>query len=204
MISFRAKPVPLLAVIMVCAGCASSPPVRYFGLTPVTAPVADGSQPLVLGLGPVDIPDYLQRPQLVSRAAGNELRVDEFNRWAEPLDNAFRRTLAMNVDALVDGLVVVEFPAARLTRTDYRLVGRVSRFDAAADGRAVLEVQWALGRDDGKSLGAPRWSSYSVPIVAAGDPASQVAALNESVELFSRDIALALRELISATPAAAE
>ena len=69
------------------AGCGSSPPVHYYRLdvTPETY-VRDPEGAVVLGIGPLRIPDYLSRSQIVTRAGNSEMIIDDFNRWAEPSD----------------------------------------------------------------------------------------------------------------------
>lgn len=182
---------------LLLAACGASLPVRYYGLEPVAAAYRpDAGAGPVLALGPLQVPEYLRRPQIVTRGPGAELSVDEFSRWAEPVDEAVHRVLAANVDALVDGLSVLAFPHNSLIEADYRLVGRIDRFDVDETGTAVLAVQWSISDRDRRLVVAPRRSRFEA---AGGDPGDKDAvarALSETIEQFSRQIAGTLQSAL--------
>ena len=82
----------IFAAVLLVSACGSSPPVRYYTLS--TASVATPEDPAdarILGLGPLNVPEYLNRTQIVTRGNGAELIVHEFSHWAEPLDMALGR-----------------------------------------------------------------------------------------------------------------
>ena len=110
-------------VVVMFSACSSSSPVSYFSLNPIDADFKqDPDDAVMLGLGPIRMPEYLNRSQIVSRGANAEIRVDEFNRWSEPLNEAMLRIVASNVDNLLQGVVVVVFPYEPFVRdqVDYR------------------------------------------------------------------------------------
>ena len=80
-----------VVAVLIC-GCASVSPQLY-ALIPTAAPSGEASD-LAVTVGPVSVPEAVDRPQLVSIVAPNKLRVDEFNRWASPLKNGIARTVA--------------------------------------------------------------------------------------------------------------
>ncbi len=182
--------VPLLLV-----ACGSSPPVRFFALSSMdSAYHRDPDDAAVLGLGPLRIPEYVNRSQIVTRGTGAEMQVDEFSRWAEPLDEALHRVVSADVDNLLDNVVVIAFPweSVVTNQVEYRLVGDVIRFDADRSGRILLEVQWAIANvGSGISVPAHR-SRYEAQVANSDDPAAVAVAMNEALHLFSRDIASAL------------
>ena len=47
-----------------------------------------------IGVGPVTVPDYLDRPQIATRSSSSSLQFSEFDRWAEPLEKNLMRVLA--------------------------------------------------------------------------------------------------------------
>ena len=186
-----------IVTFLFVAGCGSSPPVDYYTLTPIYGTgSADAAGAKVLGFGPLNIPGYLARPQLVTKKSGGAVNVDEFNRWAEPLDSALPRIVATNVDQLLDSVVVVTFPYTARITTDYRLIGRVIRFDADQSGQAVLEVQWGVQDSEANAVLIPRRSRYVSQATPAQDPSAVVSALNETAEAFSRDIANEIQTIL--------
>jgi len=181
-----------ILVSLMLVACGSSPPVRYYTLSTVgSAPGQDADDPIIIGLGPLGMPEYLNRSQIVTRGAGAEMLVDEFSRWAEPLGLSLHRVVSTNVDKLLDGAVVVAFPYDSVIRSqvDYRLLGDVSRFDADRSGRVVLELQWVMSEVSSGIVVPPRRSRYETQAARAGDPAAIAEAMNEVLLRFSRDIA---------------
>jgi uncharacterized lipoprotein YmbA len=184
-------------LVLLLAGCVTSPPVDYYTLLPMsTSNAAAPPGAIVIGLGPLEVPGYLDRPQLVTQGAQGRVKVDEFNHWAEPLAEALPRVLTANVDELLDEAVVVRFPYGARIRADYRLAGRIVRFDADLSGMAVLEVQWGVQDAQANHVLALRRTRYTAQASGARNPGAVVAALNETVAAFSRDIASQLSQLV--------
>ena len=69
------------------SGCASSPQSRFYALDPMepsqaaTGDASDAGR-IIVAIGPVAIPDYMDRPQIVTRSGRNEVVVNEFDRWS--------------------------------------------------------------------------------------------------------------------------
>jgi len=183
------KTICSLLLLASLAGCGSSPPVDYYTLQPITGAGSNAPESAdILGIGRLRIPGYIDRPQLVSQMAGRGVKVDEFNRWAEPLDIAIPRIVTVNVDGLMDDVIAVTFPYPSRFQTDYRLFGRIIRFDADQEGVAVLEIQWAIQDGEAKSVIKPRRDRYTAQANSASDPNAIVVALNETLDAFSRDV----------------
>jgi len=188
------KATALACLALALGAClSSSPPARFFGLTPMPADSGPyDAQAVTLGLGPMDVADYLKRPQIVTRGPGNEFTVDDYARWAERLDSAIPRVLAANIDALSPGVVAVAIPYSPAVSPDYRLIGRIHRFDTDASGLAILELQWGLGRQ-GETISDRGRARYTAQASDPEDPAAIVAALQETLEACSRDLAAAVQ-----------
>jgi uncharacterized protein len=180
-------------LVLLLAACGSSPPARFYSLQALDlAYRPDANEAVVMYVGPLRLPEYLARPQIVTRGDGSEMLIDDYHRWAEPLDDAIPRIIAMNVDNLVEGLLVVAFPSGNVLEADYRLQGSIVRFDADPAGRAVLIVQWGISKPDGNFLVPPRKSRYEASASPTGGPGAIATALNDTVAMFSREIAAEL------------
>lgn len=180
----------------ICA-CGSSPPVRYFSLVPIDAAYErDPHDAPIVVIGPLRYPDYLKRSQMVTRGSGAEMVVHDFNRWAEPLDQAFERTVAGNVDTLVSNAIVIAYPTNPAIDFERRLIGRVDRFDTDGSGLAVLEVQWGVVDSERNTLVASRRSRYEARAARPGDPGDIAVAMSKAVNEFSRDIAAELEIIV--------
>jgi uncharacterized protein len=178
----------LLATTCLIAACASSPTARFYRLDPLELSYqGDTGAGVILALGPMSLPDYLQRPQMVRRDRGAEVLVDELNRWAEPLDEQVPRIIAANVDGLADDIVVV--PSTRRTVTpDYRLFATVLRFDADTEGLTELVIQWGITAAAGTTVVPPRTSRYQTRATPADDPDAMASAMSALLGQVSRDM----------------
>ena len=198
--SVTARSITLCVLVsLMLVACGSSPPVRYYTLSTVgSAPGQNADDAIILGFGPLGIPEYLNRSQIVTRGAGAEMLVDEYSRWAEPLGLSLHRVVSTNVDNLLDAVVVVAFPYDSVIRSqvNYRLLGDVSRFDADRSGQVVLELQWVISEVGSGIVVPPRRSRYEAQAARAGDPAAIAAAMNEALYLFSQDIASELAAVL--------
>jgi uncharacterized protein len=165
-------------------------PSRFFTLTPI----ADaGSTPgklagRTLGIGPLTLPQYLDRPELVWRVGSNEIRQASFEYWAGSLQKQFTTTLAQNLQVLLEPSQIVLHPWYMGTPPDVAVEIDVVRFELASDGAAHLVARWRLRK--GTIVTHAGESKLDRPV--AGDTASTVAALSELVGDLSREIANAI------------
>ena len=187
------------AFLVTLSGCASSPSSRFYVLNPVSGPASEGkpsaSDPCVsIGIGPIEIPDYLERPQIVTRVTPNEIKVAEFERWAEPLEDNLKRVLAQNLSNLVCTKGINFFPWRRGIPMDYRVEMKIIRFDGNPGDKVTLEAWWRLLSGDGKNVLQSKRSNLSEP-VAGGDYRSLVLAHSQALGALSREIAEAINTL---------
>lgn len=193
------KPLSSLCIALLAAllcACGSSPQVRYYSLESAAVGAGDEPGARVVGLGPLRVPEYLRRSQMVTRGPGLEVEVHEFARWAEPVDKAMHRVLAANVDGRLDGVVVVAYPYLETVPVDFVVVGQVDRFDSDASGRVLLQVQWAVLDAHRNGVIPPQRARYEARAAEAGDSNAIVGAMNEALRQFSDDIAAQLRSAL--------
>jgi uncharacterized lipoprotein YmbA len=106
---------------------------------------------LALGLGPLTLPDYVQRRELVTRHGATGLESSRSERWAEPLDAAVARVLSHDL-RFVTGARVVAHPWFERDAPDTRVRIRFERFELEERERAVLTASWRLEDKSGAVL----------------------------------------------------
>jgi uncharacterized lipoprotein YmbA len=184
----------LLGGLLALAGCAGSESVRYYVLSATPAgPDGAAVRDIPVGVGPVELPEYLDRPQIVTRTSQNELNVADFDRWAESLKDNTIRVLAENLAMLLPSQRVSVYPWKRATPVDYQVTVQVSRFDRLEQGGSVLTVRWRVLDGGGGEL-LSRTSTYRETPSGPGYSAT-VAAMNRNLEAFSRDVAVSIGSL---------
>jgi uncharacterized lipoprotein YmbA len=188
----------MLFISAAVVGCGTSRPTSFYLLSSLPgkeAPAkATGSKGcLTLGIGPIKLPDYLDRPQIVTQTGANELQVAEFDQWAEPLEKTFSRVLEENLSRLLCLEQIISFPQAGTAEVDYQVSVNVTRFLGMPDGTVALVAQWSVleGRD-GKLLVRKR-SSIRRPLQGQGY-AALAGAESQALGDLSREIADAITQ----------
>ena len=120
------------ASLFMLAGCSGSAPTRFYVLSilPQSAQqAANAGRNLAVGVGPVELPEYLDIPQIVTRTGQNELNLADFDKWGEPLKDNANQVLAENLAVLLPSKQVHTYPWKRSSALDYQVVVKITRFD---------------------------------------------------------------------------
>jgi uncharacterized lipoprotein YmbA len=125
-------------------GCATTPTAQFYALENVDVKGASGRFDPVLSIGPIDVPEYLDRPQMVTRVGGNRLVVDEFNRWGGPLAEEVGRILTGHLATALRSQQVYAYPSRIAADADFRVAIDIRRFDGVPGGDVVLEAAWSV------------------------------------------------------------
>jgi len=198
-----ARGAALLLLATALAGCASrSLRVEEYILTVRTEapaePAPGAAADPVIGVGPIDVPGYLRRPEIVTRDADGSLDVRPSERWGEDLGGGFARALAGDLASLVPSSRVVVQPFPAPLRPDVVVAVQILRFEPVADGPVELDAQWVL-EVRGQAL-APQRVSLQEPVAEDTTP-ERVAAMGRAIEALASRIAGAIREsLVAARP----
>ena len=150
---------------------------------------------IAIGIGPLAFPEYLNRPQIVTRVNGRELQTATFANWAEPLQQNVLRVLADNITVLTPTEAVYTYPWQAAWAPDYQLQMDISRFDADRGGEAVLAVRWEWVDRTGKPLMGRMHSVLRIPL-AGDDDDAVVAALSRLLLDYSRLTVAVLGDLL--------
>lgn len=179
---------------MAAAGCTPTPvPTRFYVLSTSpppggvpTAPPAD----FAVGVGPITIPAYLDRPQIVTRTGQDEVDLAEFDQWGEPLRPAVQRVLAEDLALRIPTQRVILFPWRGTRSVQYQVAVEILRFEGQPGGDVVLQARWRLLDGAGREL-LLRTSPLTEATGAPGYPA-MVAALSRALGALSGEIAAAI------------
>ena len=189
----------LFTSLIFAAGCSRTPTPRFYTLQSLTDPETEeqgttGDSGVAIGLGPIELPEYLNRPQIVTRVNPNEVEFAEFHRWAASLKDDFSSTLARNLSNLLATDRVALYPWTSKTPVHVQVKIDVIRFDGQLGNSVVLETAWALlGKDWTKPL-LSRGSVVSEKVDKTGYK-GLVEAQSRAIAGLSREIAEAIQDL---------
>jgi uncharacterized lipoprotein YmbA len=185
----------LLAVVALVAWGCTTPASRFYTLSAAPSPVpAATASEISVAVGPVVVPVAVDRPQIVVTVNGNQVRLDEFNRWASPLANNIARVVAENLTAMLGTpRVTLWLQTVSTASLDYRTAIEVQRFDSAPGEAATLDAVWVVSRnEDGRSRTGRTTAREAMPDKSYD---ALAAAHSRAVARLSRDIADAVQAL---------
>lgn len=188
----RCRLAALLVLVLLTAGCARTAPVSHYQLSAmddeITAAGTNVLESSMIGIGPVRLPEYLDRPQIITRLDSNRLLLADSHRWIEPLADNLSRVIRENLSILLGSEQFLIHPWSLTAPPDYQVIIEVVRFEGGESGAACLETVWSIRDGQGQTLLPPHRGRYRT--AAAGrDHDAVVAALSRTIARFSEDIA---------------
>ena len=189
--------VALAVSILTVSGCSTGPSARLYVLT--SLPRAEsvspptGGRAISIGIGPVELPQYVNRSQIVTGQQSSELHSAVSAQWAEPLQDGFTRVLAENLSLLLATDRVALFPWKTFA-PEYQVVVEVTHFLGQTGGEVSLVALWSILNKDGREALVSKKSSFRES-TGSSEYEALAAAMSRTVVALSRDIATALLAL---------
>ena len=185
--------------LVACVGRTSAP-TQFYMLNPVP-PTTDAQtrvmepEVVLVSLDPVEIPQYLNRPHLVTHLDGAEYHLDEFNQWLEPLGDTLTRVIAENLTEMLGDRPIEVISMARPVETDFSITVQILRLDGSPGKEMVLIARWTLFDQTENVLSlTKRFASQET--MADDSYESLVNAQNRLIESLSREIADGIRPIV--------
>ena len=195
----------LACIALAVSGCGTSPPVRDFTLSSEpSSQTARGAEATMstyaISVGPVTVPELVDRPHLVLRTSATQVQVAEQARWAAPLKSEIPRVVADQLALLLTGASTATSSQRAVSAPDYRVLIDIQRFDSTPGASAAIEASWTVRARDGALLAGR--SVATEPSGAGYD--ELVAAHSRALGAVSRDIANAIVKMRAGQAPAAE
>ncbi len=196
----------LLAGLFVfsCFNCGGSKPSHFYTLAPATGITGNfKNEPLpyvAIGIRTLKLPEYLLRDQLITRTESDEIVLSEFNRWAEPLEDNFKRVLIEDLSKDIPTNNVFLFPAKDSSVTNYQILLEVTQFELQKENSVILSARWGIIKGEAAVFLMNKQSSFAEQI--SGERGERydsiVAAMSRLTAKLSEDIAQEIRSRASA------
>jgi uncharacterized protein len=182
-------------------GCFGSPKETYYTLSANAAATgvtsASGEPNYSIAVGPITLPEVVDRPQFVLRAGPNEVSIVELHRWAGPLKSEIPRIIADNLAADLNVKRVAAYPQSAGDNADYRVLVDIQRFDSTMGESVAIDALWTVKRVSDGVLRTGR--STARESSSGGSYDAVAAAHSRALATISREIAEALRSVSTST-----
>ena len=150
---------------------------------------------MTIGVGPVELPQYVNRPEIVTGHDSPVLHSATLVEWAEPLRDGFTRVLAENLSLLLATERVAIFPWQSGV-PEYQVVVSVIQFLGQPGGDVALVALWSILGQQGQEVLVGKKSSLREP-TGGQDYEALAAAMSRTVAALSRDIAAAIMAMMT-------
>ncbi len=99
----------------------------------------------VVGIAEVGLPEYLDKPQIVTRLSASRLKINETERWVGAFDKNIQMVLADNLSRMLPQYSFLVRPWEDPVNDRYRIYLSVERFDGDAQtGVVTFSGRWSL------------------------------------------------------------
>lgn len=190
----------MVAAVIALGGCpGTSTPTRFFMLDPVPPTISTHpsgiDKNIYVSIDPVEVPAYLNRPQIVTHLAGAEYQVDEFNRWAEPLQDNLTRVITENLSEILasDGVDILGM--SRPVKTDYVVAVQILRMEGMLGREILIVTRWSLFTGAERTLLLTR-RSVMKEVLADDTYQGLVQAQNRMATALCREVADGIRQVV--------
>ena len=188
------------AILIFLGGCGTSRPSKFYLLNPMPIPsgkaeLSDNQNRITVGIDLNDIPAYLNKPQMAIRVSTNELKLDEFNRWAETVKDSFPKIIADNLISILPSDKFIIFSRKGILSADYQVIINVTRFDGAPGKSVSLIAQWGIYDSDKDKLLFAQISDIKVE-TEGDDFDALVSAQSKALEILSRQMSPSIEGLV--------
>lgn len=135
-------------IILLINGCSHTKPSQYYALKPNNVEPSSQETNLrvnnIIGIGPIKLPKYLNRLQIIRFTNNNEVLVDDFNRWIEPVEESFMRVLRSNLNQFLNTSYAIEYPWDRAMKVRYQIMLDIHQFETNINGHLIVDAHWII------------------------------------------------------------
>jgi len=182
------------------SGCikTTTPATRFYILNSLDSGAnlvskTDRKDPLSVEVASLRLPQYLERPQIVTRSSGNRLELAEYHQWGGNLRKNMIRVLAKNLSQLLATTDIAISPHRPPAPPDFRVELEVMQFERNSRGQVTLSSQWRLSRGkDLKPLSTQITELTSPTVPTGSDLEPTVSAMSTLMGELSQIIAQAI------------
>jgi uncharacterized protein len=191
----QSNPFVITLAVAILLGCATKKSDFYTLSAETPRESVRPANMMTVAVGAVTVPEIVDRPQIVVRAGANQVNINEFARWAEPLKSQIPRVVAADLAQVLNSPRVSAYPVTGDPAAAFRVRIDVQRFDATLGDAVTVDALWSVS-PPGKSSPLTGRATVREPC-SSGDYDALVAAYSRALAALSRDIAAAISSALA-------
>jgi uncharacterized protein len=185
--------------VLIQTGCARTQQSRFYALNPISEKMTATPPNLAMngktiGIGRVEIPFHLDRPQIVTQKGPHQIHLAEYDRWALNLRENMKSVIAENLSVLLPDDHVYILPWRGVRPIQYQITIRIMRFDAMPGETVKLDARWVVLEEDERRIPLEQGSQIQLPL--PGKEYNEIVAVqSQAIGELCREIAEAIQTL---------
>ena len=191
----------LVCLALASSGCISipnSPTPRFYALSALdesqSSKKVNMASGVIIGIGPVKIPEYQDRPQMVTLSKEKMIQLAQFDRWGESLDLGVARLIREDLTGMLPKATLTLYPWNPSMAVKYQVVVEVVQLDSHLDGDMFLVAQWMIIDVQNSKVVIIKRSAFRQPIIPQ-NYSGLAQTLSGACASLSKQIAEALRSI---------
>ena len=178
----------ILLMSLLLGACGRNKEPFYYVLNPIFLQTKQGNQynNLRIGIDEVNVPDYLDKPQLSLYCTANQSRIHENHLWAEEVESNIKRVIKTNLSTLLPGALIEQMPWDSKFNPQYRLQVDIGQFKVNIQGWSTLQAEYVIYNDNKPIKKYTVYYRQKIPLV---NPHTLVVSMNENLTRLTKDIA---------------
>ncbi len=156
---------------------------RFYSLSALP-PNSNNQSSLKIGVGPIEIPRLLNRPQIISRKNETEIQMSESHQWGGSFKEELIQSLSDNLSSLLKTDNIEQYPWKFSFKPNYQIRINIERFDGQVGKNIVLKARWRLIKNNKEIL--VKRSVISTPVLGNNYAAYVTAQSNALIKLSKK------------------
>lgn len=165
---FYVAAVLFIFILSGCISVSNSPVPRFYMTSSIArdqvAEKLDITPGVIIAVGPITIPEYQDRPQIVTKNKNGTLVFAQFDRWGEPLDSGLARLITDGLAAMLPAASLQVFPCDFAIPLDYQVILDIVQLDSELDKNMLLAAQWTIIDAKNRRMLLTKRSWFTEPI----------------------------------------
>ena len=142
----------------------------------------------LVGSGPIKIPEYQRRPQMVTQDQDKMLTFAQFDRWGESLDVGIARVIREDLTTIIPKTTFMVYPFNSTISVKYQVVVEIIQLESQLDKDLLFVAQWQIIDLQNSKTVLIKRSEFRQPITLP-NYSGLAKTLSTACTLLSKDIA---------------